>query len=144
MITIQHIDAIASQFTGKATTVQCLPDSSPDWQDGTAGYVLLANGQTVPIVYLPKSTCNRLEHLDTGNEIIVDDMLVFTHELYHVEGWQNECDTEKLALQNEWQVLKLFKLAKWRAQAILGGAKFADQNFDPEYHVGCTDLSSIV
>lgn len=133
-----NLDTVATQFTGTPTQVVCSSDRSHNWDGGVAGFVLMVNGVPQHIVRLPNSECVRLEKSQTDNAIDPSDMLIFTHELLHTEGYINECDTELLATRNEWSLLKLFKLPKWRAKVYLDGIKEADSEMFAQYHTGCT------
>jgi hypothetical protein len=86
------------------------------------------------VIHLPVDTCSRLERADRSNSIIPADWLTVAHEIEHIaEASQDECQVETTALVNEWALVRMFKLAAWRAQAIIAGARYVDAHLLPIY-----------
>lgn len=136
MLDLPTLQSIASQAAGTPVAISC--DAPSTFDPGVLGYVIFIDGVVVPMIHLPRATCTRLEHADTG-DLAPSDFLTLTHEATHIAtGSQNECDVERSALANAWQVVRLFRLAAWRARAILAGLRQADAHLMPEYHAGCT------
>lgn len=132
MITLAVVNSYASQFAGTPITISCDPAST--FPAGWLGDVLFVGGQVVPVIHLPAPTCARLEHLDTGNTIVPADVLTLAHEATHIAlDSTDECLVETTALANEWGLLRLFKLAAWRARAVLAGAAYVDAHLLPVY-----------
>lgn len=132
MIPLATINAYASQFAGTPVTISCEADAT--FPRGLAGYTVFVGGQVVPLVHLPSSTCARLEHIDTASTIVPADVLALAHEATHVAlDSMDECLVETTALANDWQLVRLFKLAAWRARAILAGAVRVDAELPAVY-----------
>ncbi len=144
MIPLPVIEGYASQFAGTPITISCPAQATftsiAPASDGTVlGFVpLTTDGQMLHVIVLPRARCNRLEHLDHGNVIDPSDMAVLAHEATHIAlNDFNECRVEVSAMANEWSLLKLFKVAAWRARIVLAGAKAFDAGLLPAYH-GCS------
>lgn len=138
MITPAQIDQYVTNVTHVQTHVSCV--SKTYFTGGVDGYVWFINGQVRATVYLPKQTCKDIEQVDNPHGWIVpSDFLVLTHELMHIAlNSENECDVERAARANEWQLVKQFKLTSWVAKYILDHAWEYDASLPENYHVGCT------
>jgi hypothetical protein len=136
VITLAILEADASQIAGTPTSIRC--DAPSTFDQDVLGYVIFVDGQVVAKIHLPQPTCRRLQRLDTTNTIDASDVLVLEHEATHVAlNSQNECLVEATALANEWQLVRLLRLAAWRAKAILAGAAYVDAHMPSPYHAGC-------
>lgn len=144
MIPLATIEGYASQFAGTPITISCptqasFAASAPVSDGIVQGFVpLTASGQMLHVIVLPRDRCNRLENLDHGNVIDPSDMAVLAHEATHIAGNDfNECRVEASAMANEWSLLRLFKVAAWRAKTVLAGAKRFDADLLSAYREGC-------
>jgi hypothetical protein len=133
VIPLATIESYASQRAGVAITISCDPRSS--FAVGVEGTVYFdEDGRPIPVIHLPVDTCSRLEHSDRAQTIIPADWLTLEHEATHIRlASTDECLVETTALANTWQLLRLFRLAAWRAQAIVAGLRYADAQLLPIY-----------
>jgi hypothetical protein len=135
VIPLVTIAAYASAIAGTPIQIACdIPPASP-----YDGFVYFPGGIPERVIHLRPGICIRLEHADTSLAIAPSDFLVLTHEAMHIAtGSLDECGVERLALANVWQLVRLFRLAAWRVNVILGGAGLADASMpDNPYHEGC-------
>jgi hypothetical protein len=139
VIALAQLDSIASTIAGKPTTIVCR-----DFRDvpvSVRGYVLPdASGHITPTIYLPRSTCWRLEHLDAprnphplsvqvyrigGPEMDVADagaLATLTHECTHVRlDSTDELRVETAAFGERRRVLSLFPLTSRFRRALAVG-----------------------
>ena len=131
MIATPAIISYASSLAGTPVTVTCNRDQSFD--KGTLGYTLYdAQGVVYPTIYLPASTCNRLNKLAAPGRLVVtvarkgrtlaattaaatdlpDGAAVDTliHEATHIrEQSTDEARVECDSYRNRWSAVKLFR-----------------------------------
>jgi hypothetical protein len=149
VIDLQTLESYVSRVARTSVTISCDAPSTfatststvvVDGVPGTVtskvlGYTVSVDGAFLGVIHLPKPTCTRLQHADDGNLIDPADMLVLTHESLHIGlASTDECVVEAAAMKNEWSLLKLFRLAAWRARAILAGAAAVDAQMPAAYH----------
>jgi hypothetical protein len=152
VIDLQTLESYASQIARTSVTISCdapstfATSTSTEVVNGVPravtskvqGYTVSVNSVFLGVIHLPKPTCTRLLHTDDGNVIDPADMLVLTHESLHIGlASADECLVEAAAMQNEWSLLRLFRVAAWRARAILAGAAAVDAQMPAAYH-GCS------
>lgn len=159
MLATPAIVSYASSLAGTAVTVACDRDQSFD--AGTLGYTLYdASGVVYPVIYLPASTCNRLNELagpaalrvvDTrtgrtlasvarSNVDVADGSAVDTliHEATHIlEQSTNEARVECDSYRNRWSAVKLFRLPARISGGILRGMTAAHLASPASYLKDC-------
>jgi hypothetical protein len=153
------ITSYASRLAGTAVTVVCNRDQSFD--RGTLGYTLYdANGVVYPAIYLPASTCNRLNELagpdrlrvvdtrtgralasvaqntvDMSDGSAVDTLI---HEATHIrEQSTNEARVECDSYRNRWSAVKLFRLSATKSRSVLRGVTAAHLASPASYLTDC-------
>ena len=152
MIDLPTLESYASRLARTSVTISCdapstfATSTSTEVVNGVPrvvtstvqGYTVSVDGVFLGVIHLPKPTCTRLMHADDGNLVDPADMLVLAHESLHIGlASADECVVEATAMKNEWSLLKLFRLAAWRARAILAGASAVDAQMPAAYH-GCS------
>jgi hypothetical protein len=137
------ITGYASSLAGTAVTVVCNRDQSFD--RGTLGYTMYdANGVVYPVIYLPASTCHRLNQLagperlravdtrrgralaavatktiELSDGAAVDTLI---HEATHIlEQSTDEARVECDSYRNRWSAVKLFRLSAHKSRSVLRG-----------------------
>ena len=157
MIATPAVVSYASQLSGQTVTVVCNRDQSFD--TGELGYTLYENGVVYPTIYLPASTCNRLNNLTASNLRIVDkrktrlvqsaaasavdlpdgsavDTLV--HEATHIlEQSTDEARVECDSYRNRAKALSLFGLSSRQHAKVMRGIVATHENSDPSYLTIC-------
>jgi hypothetical protein len=153
------ITSYASSLAGTAVTVVCNRDQSFD--RGTLGYTLYdANGVVYPVIYLPASTCHRLNELaaparlrvvgahggralasvaptaiDLSDGAAVDTLI---HEATHIrEQSTDEARVECDSYRNRWSAVKLFRLPAKRSRSVLRGMTAAHRASPASYLRTC-------
>jgi hypothetical protein len=152
------IAAYASSLAGTAVTVVCNRDQSFD--RGTLGYTLYdANGVVYPVIYLPASTCHRLNELAVPQRLRVVDTRgralasvartaidlsdgsavdTLIHEATHIlEQSTNEARVECDSYRNRWSAVKLFRLSSKKSRSVLRGMTAAHLASPPSYLKDC-------
>ena len=72
MIPVAAVTSYASQLAGRPVTIACHRDQS--FKDDVLGYTLFDDsGYVYPVIYLPASTCNRLNKLASPHRYLVAD-----------------------------------------------------------------------
>jgi hypothetical protein len=149
----------ASSLAGTQVSVACNRDQSFDV--GTLGYTLYdASGVVYPVIYLPASTCNRLNELagptrlkvvDTRNGRVLasvgrkevdlpDGAAVDTliHEATHIlEQSTNEARVECDSYRNRWSAVKLFRLSTKQNGSVMRGIAAAHLASPASYLQDC-------
>jgi hypothetical protein len=158
VIATPAVVSYASQLSGQTVTVVCNRDQSFD--AGELGYTLYENGVVYPTIYLPASTCNRLNNLTAANLRIVDkrktrvvqsaaaaaaidlpngsavDTLV--HEATHIlEQSTDEARVECDSYKNRAKALALFGLSSRQNAKVMRGIVATHENSDPSYLTIC-------
>jgi hypothetical protein len=158
VIAAPAVVSIASQLAGRPVTVTCNQDSS--FAAGELGYTLAQNGVVYPVIYLPASTCNRLNLLAAGKLAVVDrraskrvvvsaaaaaidlpsgsaaDTLI--HEATHIlEQSTDEARVECDSYAHRAQVLDLFHLTGKTRSRVQKGIEATHWNSDPSYLTVC-------
>lgn len=141
MIPLTTLESYASQVARTSVTISCDAPAAFATDDPnvvTQGYTVSVDGVFLGEIHLPRDRCQRLQHLDAAQTIDPLDVLTLMHEATHIAlSSTDECRVEAVARANEWQLVRLFRLAAWRAKAILWGAKIVETDMLAEYH-GCT------
>jgi hypothetical protein len=143
VIATPAIVGYASTLAGTAISVTCDRDQSFD--KGTLGYTLYDDAGTVyPVIYLPASTCNRLNTLASTRRIAVTDTRksrtlassartavdlpngsavdTLIHEATHIrEQSTNEARVECDSYRNRWSAVKLFHLSAREDRSVMRG-----------------------
>jgi hypothetical protein len=159
VIATPAIVSYASSLAGRPVAVVCNRDQSFD--PGTLGYTLYdARGVVYPAIYLPASTCRRLNELagparpklvdrrsgrvlgavvrrsvDLPDGSAVDTLI---HETTHIlEQSTNEARVECDSYRNRWSALKLFRLAAKQASGIMRGMTAAHLASPASYLKNC-------
>jgi hypothetical protein len=137
-------------------TVQCDRDQSFD--AGQLGYTLAENGVVYPTIYLPASTCNRLNNL--ANPLVVVDKRpskviesaaalaidlpdgsavdTLIHEATHIlEQSTDEARVECDSYTNRAAALDLFPLSAKMKARVMRGVIATHENSDPSYLTIC-------
>ena len=153
------ITSYASSLAGTPVTVTCNRDQS--FARGTLGYTLYdADGVVYPVVYLPASTCKRLNELASPTRLVVldtrkgrslasasrtaadlpDGAAVDTliHEATHIrEQSTDEARVECDSYRNRWSAVKLFRLGAREDARILRGMTAAHVASPANYLTDC-------
>ena len=159
MIANPTITSYASQLAGRPVTIACHRDQS--FATDVLGYTLYdASGYVYPVIYLPASTCNRLNALTSPSRLVVVDTRkgrtaasaqrastdlpdgaavdTLIHEATHIrEQSTNEARVECDSYRNRWSAVKLFRLPAARDQAIMRGITAAHVASPPSYLKDC-------
>jgi hypothetical protein len=150
--------AIAAQLAGQPVGVACRKDSS--FGQGELGYTLADGGVVYPVIYLPASTCSRLNLLAAGHVALVDrragkrvvvsaaaeaidlpdgsaaDTLL--HEATHIrEQSTDEARVECDAYVERARVLDAFALTGRLRTRVEMGVAAAHRGSDPAYLTIC-------
>jgi hypothetical protein len=158
MIASPAVISAASTLAGRPVSVVCNRDQSFD--AGELGYTLAENGVVYPTIYLPASTCNRLNNLAAPQLVVVDkrpssriiesaaalaidlpdgsavDTLV--HEATHIlEQSTDEARVECDSYRNRDQAVDLFPLSAKQRARVMRGVIATHQNSDPSYLTIC-------
>jgi hypothetical protein len=157
MLATPAVVSAASTLAGRPTTVVCNRDQSFD--PGELGYTLAENGVVYPTIYLPASTCNRLNMLMAPQLVVVDrrpskviasaaapaidlpdgsavDTLV--HEATHIlEQSTDEARVECDSYRNRAAAVDLFPLAARQKARVMRGVIATHQDSDPSYLTIC-------
>jgi hypothetical protein len=155
--TLATLDRYASALAGESVTVDC----RSQWVRGgdVLGYVEFdaATGRFIPTIHLPARACKRLETLgvrvvtrsseaeesiSAGGPIMDypdgEAVLALEHEALHIlTNSRDESYVECLAYRNRWSVVRLFKLAAWKARTILWGMKATHLETPSSYRRDC-------
>lgn len=153
------ITGYASSLAGRPVTVTCDRDQS--FTDGLLGYTLYdSTGYVYPVIYLPASTCNRLNVLasprrhgvidgrqgravasvaasvtDLPDGSAVDTLI---HEATHIrEQSTDEARVECDSYRNRWSAVRLFRLSAARSGEIMRGMKAAHESSLASYLTDC-------
>jgi hypothetical protein len=133
VIPLATVAQYASVVAGRPVAIVC----EQPWSSPYDGWVTFINGQPVPVIHLKSDLCALLTHADSNPWVSPGAFLVLIHEAEHINlSSTDECYVEKVALANIWTLVRLFKLAAWRTNAILQGAAGADSMMPGIYH-GC-------
>jgi hypothetical protein len=160
VIATPAITSYASSLAGRPVTVRCNRDQS--FTNGLLGYTLYdPTGYVYPVIYLPASTCNRLNMLAwpsalrvidgrqrravasvaaAGGNDLPDGAAVDTliHEATHIrEQSTDEARVECDSYRNRWSAVKLFHLSAARNRAILRGMRAAHEASPASYLADC-------
>jgi hypothetical protein len=158
VIATPAVVTIASLLAGRPVTVTCNRDTSFD--PGELGYTLSGNGMVYPVIYLPASTCNRLDLLAGGRVAVVDrrapkrmgvsagaasidlpdgsaaDTLI--HEATHIrEQSTDEARVECDSYTNRARVLDAFALTGKLRARVEKGIESTHRSSDPSYLTVC-------
>ena len=157
MIASPAVVSAASTLAGRPVTVVCNRDQSFD--AGELGYTLAENGVVYPTIYLPASTCNRLNNLAAPQLVVVDkrpsrvivsaaalaidlpdgsavDTLV--HEATHIlEQSTDEARVECDSYTNRAAAVAQFPLSAKQAARVMRGVIATHENSDPSYLTIC-------
>jgi hypothetical protein len=136
VIPLPTIAAYASIIAGQPTAITCdIPAASP--YDGYVNFT--PDLKPIPVIHLRPGLCLLLTRADSNSWVSPAPFLVLEHEAQHIAlASLNECVVERTALQNIWQLVRLFRLAAWRTQAILAGVAFTDASMPNAYHPDAT------
>jgi hypothetical protein len=159
VIAAPAIIAYASSLAGTPVAVTCNRDQS--FGTGELGYTLYdAQGVVHPTIYLPASTCNRLNALaapsrlpatragagrvlaaaptpetDLPDGAAVDTLL---HEATHIrEQSTDEARVECDAYRNRWSAVKLFRLSGKQNRSVLRGVTASHLSSPADYLRDC-------
>ncbi len=160
MIPVAAVTSYASQLAGRPVTIACHRDQS--FKDDTLGYTLFDadTGYVYPVIYLPASTCNRLNQLASPHRYLVADTRkgravassersavdlpdgsavdTLIHEATHIlEQSTDEARVECDSYRNRWSAVKLFNLSATEDSQIMRGMKVAHLQSPPEYLKDC-------
>jgi hypothetical protein len=149
----------ASSLAGTPVSVACNRDQSFD--KGTLGYTRYdANGVVYPVIYLPASTCNRLNELAGPDRLRVVDTRsgralasvarksvdlpdgsavdTLIHEATHIlEQSTNEARVECDSYRNRWSAVKLFRLSAKMNRSVMRGMTAAHLASPASYLKDC-------
>jgi hypothetical protein len=156
VIPVAAVTDYASQLAGRPVTIACHRDQS--FAKDLLGYTLYDDtGYVYPVIYLPASTCNRLNKLASPHRLLVADtrtkravaakttdirdgsaVATLIHEATHIlEQSTDEAHVECDAYRNRWSALKLFDLPAAKNKGILRGMILAHEQSPPEYLADC-------
>jgi hypothetical protein len=159
VIATPAIIGYASSLAGTPVAVVCNRDQSFD--KGTLGYTLYDDqGVVYPTIYLPASTCNRLNTLASPSRLVVtttrkaralaaappttadlpDGAAVDTliHEATHIrEQSTDEARVECDSYRNRWSAVKLFRLSAKENRSIMRGVTAAHLASPADYLMEC-------
>jgi hypothetical protein len=159
MIATPAVTSYASTLAGRAVSVACHRDQS--FAPGLLGYTLYdASGYVYPVIYLPASTCNRLNTLASPGRLFVldrrtprtaatkeaaradlpDGAAVDTliHEATHIrEQATDEARVECDSYRNRWSAVALFHLPARMDRAIMRGITAAHESSPASYLKDC-------
>jgi hypothetical protein len=159
MIASPTVVGYASQLAGRPVQVACHRDQS--FEAGVLGYTLYdAEGVVYPVIYLPASTCNRLNELASPSRLLVvdtrkgrtsasverssadlpDGFAVDTliHEATHIrEQSTNEARVECDSYRNRWSAVKLFRLPASKDRQVMRGMTAAHLASPASYLKDC-------
>jgi hypothetical protein len=159
VIATPTVTSYASQLAGRPVTIACHRDQS--FAVGVLGYTLYDEaGVVYPVIYLPASTCNRLNALASPSRLVVRDTRrsrtaasaqrassdlsdgaavdTLIHEATHIrEQSTNESRVECDSYRNRWSAVKLFHLPAARDRAIMRGIIAAHVASPPSYLKDC-------
>jgi hypothetical protein len=158
VIATPAITSYASSLAGRPVTVRCNRDQS--FTNGLLGYTLYdATGYVYPVIYLPASTCNRLNVLAWPSRLRVIDgrqpralasvaagtdlpdgaaVDTLIHEATHIrEQSTDEARVECDSYRNRWSAVKLFHFSAARSRAILRGMHAAHEASPASYLADC-------
>jgi hypothetical protein len=158
VIATPAVISVASQLAGRPVTVACNRDSS--FETGELGYTLAEHGVVAPAIYLPASTCNRLNLMAAGRIVVVDrrpsrkatasaaaaaidlpdgsaaDTLI--HEATHIlEQSTDEARVECDSYTNRRLVLDAFRLTGRVRSRVERGIEVTHWGSDPSYLTIC-------
>jgi hypothetical protein len=157
MIASPAIVSAASTLAGRPVSVTCNRDQS--FTAGELGYTLAEGGVVYPTIYLPASTCNRLNTLIAPQLVVVDkrpskviesaaalaidlpdgsavDTLI--HEATHIlEQSTDEARVECDSYTNRAAALNLFPLSAKMKARVMRGVIATHENSDPSYLTIC-------
>lgn len=129
------ITAHASHIAGQPVSIVCSKHMPTD------DYGLVywnSDGTPQPVIYLRYSMCTALKHADQGADVSSDTalaMLAVTHEAEHIAlASKNEALVEKTAIQNRWQMIRLFKLPAWISRFLMGAMLNEHADLPAAYH----------
>jgi hypothetical protein len=159
VIPVAAVTSYASQLAGRPVTIACHRDQS--FKDGVLGYTLFDDsGYVYPVIYLPASTCNRLNQLAAPHRYLVADTRkgraaastersavdlpdgsavdTLIHEATHIlEQSTDEARVECDSYRNRWSAVKLFHLSAAEDNQIMRGMNVAHFQSLPEYLKDC-------
>jgi hypothetical protein len=149
----------ASQLAGRPVTIACNRDQS--FKDDMLGYTLYDDtGYVYPVIYLPASTCKRLNDLAAPRRLLVADTRkgravassarlavdlpdgsavdTLIHEATHIlEQSTDEARVECDSYRNRWSAVKLFHLSATQDSQIMRGITTAHLQSPPDYLTDC-------
>lgn len=158
MITATQLNQIATDLSGKPTTVMCQSWAGHD--ASVQGYVEWNNGQVIPVIHLPFLTCKKLVMLDKrrnpypiawwttepgGHVMDYKDgsaLATLAHEADHIglasaDEAQVECYNFNHRLHTIHVVEKYMHLAKWFVPQLLWGMWADHHDTLPIYQQDC-------
>src|ERR1700712_5850844 len=158
MLATPAVVSAASTLAGRPTTVTCNRDQSFD--AGELGYTLAEDGVVYPTIYLPASTCNRLNNLANPQLVVVDkrpaskvivsaaalaidlpdgsSVDTLRHEATHIlEQSTDEARVECDSFQHRDAAVDLFPLSPKQRARVMRGVVATHQNSDPSYLTIC-------
>ncbi|HEY1478592.1 MAG TPA: hypothetical protein VGF46_01100 [Gaiellales bacterium] len=142
MVSSPAVTSYASQLAGRPVSIACHRDQS--FQQRELGYTLYdQHGVVYPVIYLPASTCNRLNTLASPSRLLVADMRkghsaassspvvdlpdgsavdTLIHEATHIlEQSTNEARVECDSYRNRWSAVRLFRLSAAKDAEVMRG-----------------------
>jgi hypothetical protein len=158
VIPVAAVTSYASQLAGRPVTIACNRDQS--FKDDVLGYTLFDDsGYVYPVIYLPASTCKRLNDLASPRRLLVADTRkgrtaagarsaadlpdgsavdTLIHEATHIlEQSTDEARVECDSYRNRWSAVKLFHLSATEDSRIMRGITVAHLQSPPDYLTDC-------
>lgn len=128
-IPMTTIEAYASQIAGQPTTVACDADSSLE-----GGFV-----QFDGVIHLDSWVCSALAAPSDPSRNVAYAMLALQHEATHISlDSDDEGLVECTAIQNRWQLVRLFRLpAKLATKIMADEMAIHLAIMPPEYRTSC-------
>lgn len=160
MIPVAAVTSYASDLAGRPVTIACNRDQS--FKDDVLGYTLFDadTGYVYPVIYLPASTCKRLNALAAPHRLLVADTRkgrtaassarstvdlpdgsavdTLIHEATHIlEQSTDEARVECDSYRNRWSAVKLFHLSAAEDSRIMRGMSAAHFQSPADYLTDC-------
>jgi hypothetical protein len=154
------VTSYASSLAGQPVTIACNRDQS--FKDDVLGYTLFDadTGYVYPVIYLPASTCKRLNDLAAPRRLLVADTRkgravaasarsavdlpdgsavdTLIHEATHIlEQSTDEARVECDSYRNRWSAVKLFHLSATEDGQIMRGMSVAHFQSPADYLTDC-------
>lgn len=146
-VSVTQLEAMATKLAGVPVTLSC---ETPDVIAAGFGPIkagLQIDGYTVsdalgvfqPVIHMRQGYCLDLERLPSRNHDPHDGdaLLTLIHESMHI-GLESsdECQVERVAIANGWQLLRQFGLPARDVPRLLAGMRQFDRALPAVYH-GC-------